>query len=125
MLTALLAAVDPSGSTDVFVWARAIGSLGGTAMLAIGTWAWFKRLIVTAGELRREQEARAQDRLDFLALIATKDLQLAAKDDVIERKDDQIAAAMKTLVDDTVPALVKATVVMEHQQAELRARRPR
>jgi hypothetical protein len=132
MLAAFLAA-DPTATT-AFDWAKAVGGLGGSAMLALGTFAWYRGLIVTRAELKRAQDAGADaltriqaaaavTRNDLQSIIATKDLQLAAKDELVERKDEQLAAAMQTLVDETVPALVKATVVMEHQQAELRARR--
>jgi ATP-dependent protease ClpP protease subunit len=101
-LAALVAANQPDPSiVDLVQW---LSSIGGTAVLAFAVIAFLKRWIVTIGELRDEQAASA-----------AKDLLLAAK-------DKQLADAMNTIVNDTVPALVKATVVMEHQGAELRKR---
>lgn len=109
---------DPATSGDLISWAQRVGALGGTTLMVIATVAWFRRWIVTAGELRDAKAAHAAERADLY-------LMLGAKDALIAKKDDQLAAVQKALVDETVPALVKATVVMDRQQAALDARRTR
>jgi hypothetical protein len=48
---------------------------------------------------------------------------LAAERAINASKDEQLSAVNKALVEQTVPALVRATMTMDSQAAELRARR--
>lgn len=95
---------DPVVSNTFLDLVQQISALGGTSLLIIGTIFWLKRIVVTGAELR---EARAV---------------IAAKDAIIAAKDAQLAEATRALMEDAIPALVKATMIMERQQAELKRR---
>lgn len=96
MLTiALLAAVDPgTPSLDLPTITGVVTSLGVTGCLIVGIyWLVTGRLV-------------PKSHLDQLQA------QLAVKDAALERKDEQIEALQKGIVDKAIPAITEANVTM-------------
>lgn len=93
-MLAALYSVSEQG-VDVLSVVKVIGGLGGTSLLALGLLAFYKGWIVRGAEVERMRG------------------EMAAKDAALERKDDQISALQAGLIDKAVPALARATLVLE------------
>lgn len=59
----------------------------------------------------------------FITGRIVRGTELDKKDAALERKDDQIAALNKGLIDTAIPAITRATSVLEHYHTDTTVRR--
>jgi hypothetical protein len=101
------AQTDPSLS-GLVEWAQAASQIGFVAGCIVALAAFLRRSVVPGSVARELQATLDKERAEWRVSDAAKDARLEA--------------ATKTLVEDVVPAVVRAQLTMERLEAELRAR---